>query len=85
MVASNHRDIGINHNLFARRLDAHVSNGRGWRPNKDDSLLLALFSKLDILGQESIPIDKEISASAKSSVLLTQGGQLHTLRRWLPQ
>ena len=54
MVAPDHRDIGINHNLLARRLDAHVSNGSGRRPNKDDPLLLALFSKLDILGQEAV-------------------------------
>ena len=79
MVAPDHRDIGINHNLLARRLDAHVSNGSGRRPNKDDSLLLALFSKFNILGEKSVARVNRLSTLSfwiNSLRLKTKGGNL---------
>ena len=54
MVTSNDRDIGINHDLLACRLDAHVSDGSRGGSNKNDPILLALFGKLNILGQKSV-------------------------------
>ena len=54
MITSNDRDIGIDHDLLACRLDAHVSDGSRGGSNKYDPLLLALFSKLNVFGQESV-------------------------------